>query len=151
MSAIKSDIVASSSSLNTKDPTEKLNTFDLRLQAFSRDLNNSLVYITRHHDANKAQFDSVTTSISNFNSMCGQLTQRQSVLEQQTYAINKKMDLLLKHMGKHVIGEYVDETVTTHVSSPHTLAHHTLGVQVLLEVHISLINSQMVCMTIWVK
>ena len=120
MSAIKSDIVASSSSLNTKDPTEKLNTFDLRLQAFSRDLNNSLVYITRHHDANKAQFDSVTTSISNFNSMCGQLTQRQSVLEQQTYAINKKMDLLLKHMGKHVIGEYVDETVTTHVSSPHT-------------------------------
>ena len=144
MSAIKSDIVASYSSLNTKDPTEKLNTFDLRLQAFSRDLNNSLVYITRHHDANKAQFDSVTTSISNFISMCGQLTQRQSVLEQQTYAINKKMDLLLKHMGKHVIGEYVDETVTT-------LAHHTLGVQVLLEVHISLINSQMVCMTIWVK
>ena len=27
------------------------------------------------HDANKAQFDSVTASASNLNSMCGQLTQ----------------------------------------------------------------------------
>ena len=120
MSAIKSDIVACSSSPNTKDPTERLNNFDLRLQAFSQDLNDSLVCITRHHDANKAQFDSVTASISNLNSMCGQLTQRQSALEQQTYAINQKMDLLLKYLGKHEIGEYVDETVKTHVGSPHT-------------------------------
>ena len=52
--------------------------------------------------------------------MCGQLTQRQSALEQQTHAINKKMDLLLKHLGKHEIGEYVDETVRKHVGSPHT-------------------------------
>ena len=29
------------------------------------------------------------------------------------------MDLLLKHLGKHEIGEYVDETVRTHVGSPH--------------------------------
>ena len=119
MSATKSDIVASSSSPNTKDPTERLNNFDLRLQGFSQDLNDSLVCITRHHDANKAQFDSVTTSISNLNSMCGQLTQRQYALEQQTHAINQKMDLLLKHMCKHEIGEYVDETVRTHVGSPH--------------------------------
>ena len=119
MSATKSDIVASSSSPNTKDPTERLNNFDLRLQAFSQDLNDSLVCITRHHDANKAQFDSVTASISNLNSMCSQLTQCQSALEQQTHAINQKMDLLLKHMGKHEISEYVDEIVRTHVVSPH--------------------------------
>ena len=29
------------------------------------------------------------------------------------------MDLLLKHLGKHEIDEYVDETVRTHVGSPH--------------------------------
>ena len=29
------------------------------------------------------------------------------------------MDLLLKHLGKHATGEYVDETVRTHVGSPH--------------------------------
>ena len=29
------------------------------------------------------------------------------------------MDFLLKHMGKHEIGEYVGETVRTHVGSPH--------------------------------
>ena len=75
--------------------------------------------------------------MSNLNSMCGQLTQRQSALKQQTHAINQKMDLLLQHLGKYEIGEYVDEIVRTHV-------HHTLGVQVLM-------NSQMVCMTIWVK
>ena len=51
--------------------------------------------------------------------MCGQLTQRQSTLEQQTHAINQKMDLLLKHLGKHEIGEYVNETVRTHVGLPH--------------------------------
>ena len=51
--------------------------------------------------------------------MCGQLTQRQSTLEQQTHAINKKMDLLLKHLDKHEICEYVDETVRTHFGSPH--------------------------------
>ena len=54
MSATKSDIVASSSSLNLNDPTERLNNFDLRLEALSQDLNDSLVCITRHHDANKA-------------------------------------------------------------------------------------------------
>ena len=118
MSAIKSDIVASSSSPNTKDLIEKLNNFDLRLQAFSQYLNDSLVRITRHHDANKAQFDSVTSLVSNLNSMCSQLTQRQSTLEQQTHAINQKMDFLLKHLGKHEIGEYVDETVRTHIGSP---------------------------------
>ena len=52
--------------------------------------------------------------------MGGQLTQRQSALEQQSHAINQKIDLLLKHLGKHEIGEYVDETVRTHVGSPHT-------------------------------
>ena len=51
--------------------------------------------------------------------MYGQLTQRQFVIEQQTHAINQKMDLLLKHLGKHEIGEYVDETVRTHIGSPH--------------------------------
>ena len=51
--------------------------------------------------------------------MCGQLTQCQFALEQQTHAINQKMNLLLKHLGKHEIGEYVDETVKTHVRSPH--------------------------------
>ena len=30
------------------------------------------------------------------------------------------MDLLLKHLGKHDIGEYVDETVRKHVGSTHT-------------------------------
>ena len=29
------------------------------------------------------------------------------------------MEFLLKHLGKHEIGEYVDETVRTHVGSPH--------------------------------
>ena len=29
------------------------------------------------------------------------------------------MGLLLKHLGKHEIGEYVDETVRTHAGSPH--------------------------------
>ena len=101
MSAIKSDIVASSSSPNSKDPTKRFNNFVLRLQALSQNLNNSLVCITCHHDANKAQFYLVTASISNLNSMCGQLTQRQPALEQQTHAINQKMDLLLKHLGKH--------------------------------------------------
>ena len=76
--------------------------------------------------------------MSNLNSMCGQLTQRQSAFEQQTHAINKKMDLLLKHLGKHEIGYMLMKLFE------HTLGHHTLGVQVLL-------NSQMVCMTIWVK
>ena len=74
MSATKSDIVSSSSSPNINDQTERLNNFDLRLQALSQDLNDSLVCITYHHDANKAQFDSVTGSMSNLNSMCGQLT-----------------------------------------------------------------------------
>ena len=54
MSATKSDIVASSSSPNPNDPTKRLDNFDFRLQALSQDLNNSLVCITRHHDANKA-------------------------------------------------------------------------------------------------
>ena len=62
MSATKSDIVASSSSPNPNDPIERLNNFDLRLQALSQDLNDSLVCIIHHHDANKAQFDSVTAS-----------------------------------------------------------------------------------------
>ena len=52
--------------------------------------------------------------------MCGQLTQRQFVLKQQTHAINRKMDLLLKHLRKHEIGDYVDETVGKHVGSTHT-------------------------------
>ena len=30
------------------------------------------------------------------------------------------MDLLLKHLSKHEIGEYVDENVRKHVRSPHT-------------------------------
>ena len=52
--------------------------------------------------------------------MCGQLTQRQSTLEQQTHEINRKMDLLLKHLAKHKIGEIVDETIRKHVESPYT-------------------------------
>ena len=71
MSATKSDIVASSSSPNTKDQTERLNNFGLRLQVLTQDLNDSLVYITRHRDANKTQFDSVNASINNLNSMYG--------------------------------------------------------------------------------
>ena len=50
--------------------------------------------------------------------MCNQLNQCQSTLEQQTHAINRKMDLLLKHLGKHEMGEIVDETVRKHVGSP---------------------------------
>ena len=114
----------------------------LRLQVLSQNLNDSLVCITHHHDANKTQFDLVTASVNNLNSMCDQLTQRQSALEQQTHAINQNMDLLLKHLGKHEIGEYVDENVRKHVGSTHT------RVQVILEVVINPINSQMVCMTI---
>ena len=71
MSATKSNIVVSSSSSNPNDPIERLNNFDLRLQALSQDLNNSLVCITRHHDANNVQFDYVTASVGNLNSMCG--------------------------------------------------------------------------------
>ena len=119
MSATKSDIVESSSSPNTKDPIERINNFDLRLQVLSQDLNDSLVCITRHHDANKTHFDSVTTSLSNLNSMCGQLTQRQSAIEQQTHAMNRKMDLLLKHLGKYEIGECVDEIIRKHSGSTH--------------------------------
>ena len=52
--------------------------------------------------------------------MCGQLTQRQYALEQQTHAINQKMDFLFKHLGKHEIGEYVDEPVRKHVGLTHT-------------------------------
>ena len=121
MSAAKSDTVESSSSPNSKDPTKRLDNFDLRLQALSQDLNNSLVCITRHHDANKSQFDSVIESVSSLNSMCGQLTQRQSTLEQQTHAMNRKMDLLLKHLGKHEIGMLMNLL-------ENTLGHHILGV-----------------------
>ena len=71
MLATKSDTVEPSSSPNTQDPTERLNNFDSRIQDFSQDLNDSLVCITCHHDANKAQFDSVIASMSNLNSMCG--------------------------------------------------------------------------------
>ena len=66
MSPTKSDTVESSSSRNTKFPIERLNNFNLRLQALSQDLNDSLVRITCHHDANKAQFDLVIASVSNF-------------------------------------------------------------------------------------
>ena len=90
MSATQNDTVESSSSLNPNDPTKRLTNFDLRLQALSQDLNDSIVCITHHHDANKAQFDSVTASVSNLNSMSGQLTQRQYALEHQTHAIKKK-------------------------------------------------------------
>ena len=65
MSATKSATVESSFSPNTKYPIERLNNFYLRLQVLSQDLNDSLVCITHLHDANKAQFDSVTTSVSN--------------------------------------------------------------------------------------
>ena len=71
MPATKSGTVESSSSPNIKYSTNRLNNFDLRLQALSQDLNDSIVCITRHHDANKAQFDSVIASVSNLNSMCG--------------------------------------------------------------------------------
>ena len=120
MSAIKNDTVESSSSPNTKDATERLNNFDLRLQALSQDINESLVCITHNHDANKAQFDSVTVSLSNLNSMCGQLNQRQSTLKQKTHALNRKMDFLLKHLGKHEIGEIVDKSVRKHVGLTNT-------------------------------
>ena len=120
MSAIESDTVESFSLPSIKDPIERLNNFDLRLLALSQDLNDSLVCIACHHDANKAQFDSITTSVSYLNSIdVGQLTQRQSALERQTQAINKKIDLLLKYLGKHKIDEYVDETVRKHVGSTH--------------------------------
>ena len=99
MSAIKSDTLESSSSPNIKDPTKRLNIFDLRLQVLSQDLNDNLVCITYHHDANKAQFDSVTASVSNLKSMCGHLTQRQSTLKQQTHAINRKNRFAFKTFG----------------------------------------------------
>ena len=76
MSATKSDTIESSSSPNINDSTERLNNFDLKLQVLSQNLNDGLVFITRYHDVNKAQFDSVTASVRNLNSMCGQLTQR---------------------------------------------------------------------------
>ena len=120
MLATKSDTIESSSSPNTRDSTKRLNNVDLRLQALSQDLNDNLVCITYHHDANKEQFDSVTASVSNLNSMYDQLIQRQSALKQQTHALNRKMDLLLKHLDKHEIGEIVDETIRKHVESSHT-------------------------------
>ena len=40
--------------------------------------------------------------------------------KQQTHAINRKMNLLLKHLGKHEIIEYVDETVRKLVGLTHT-------------------------------
>ena len=33
--------------------------------------------------------------------------------------MNRKMNLLLKHLNKHEIGEYVDEPIRKHVGSPH--------------------------------
>ena len=48
------------------------------------------------------------------------MTQRQFSFEQQTHAMNRKIDLLLKHLGKREIGEYVDETIRKHVGSTHT-------------------------------
>ena len=99
MSTTRSDNVESSSSPNTKDSTKRLNNFDLRLQVLSQDLNNSLVCITRHHDTNKAKFYSVTASENNLNSMCGQLTQRQSALERQTHVINQKNAFAFKTFG----------------------------------------------------
>ena len=33
--------------------------------------------------------------------------------------MNRKMDLLLKHLGKHEIGEYVDENFRKHIGSTH--------------------------------
>ena len=55
------------------------------------------------------------------------MTQRQSALEQQTHAMNRKMDLLLKHLGKHEIGEYVDESVRKHIGSTHTEVSSSSG------------------------
>ena len=37
------------------------------------------------------------------------------------------MDLLLKHLGKHKIGEYVDETIRTHIGSPHIRGSSPFG------------------------
>ena len=45
-------------------------------------------------------------------------------LKQQTHEINRKMDLILKHLGKHEIGEIVDKHVRKHVESPHTGGSH---------------------------
>ena len=56
--------------------------------------------------------------------MCGQLTQRQYAFEQQTHPMTRKMDLLLKHLGKHEINEYVDETIRKHFGSIHTGGSH---------------------------
>ena len=41
-------------------------------------------------------------------------------IHKQSHAINRKMDLLLKHLGKHEIGEIVNETVRKHIGSPYT-------------------------------
>ena len=46
---------------------------------------------------------------------------------QQTHAINRKIDLLLKRLGKHEIGEIVDETVRKQVGSPHTRGSSPYG------------------------
>ena len=99
------DTVESSFSTNPTDPIERLNNFDLRLQALSQNLNDSLVCITHHHDANKAQFDSVTASVSNLNSMCGQLSHRQSALEQQTHAMNRYKEKAHQWSTHNVIEE----------------------------------------------
>ena len=56
MLTTKSDTIEPFSSPNTKDSIERLNNFDLRLQALSQYLNDSIICIIRHHDANKAQF-----------------------------------------------------------------------------------------------
>ena len=56
--------------------------------------------------------------------MCGQLTHHQFALKQQTHAMNRKMDLLLKHLGKHEISEIVDETIRKHVGLPHIGGSH---------------------------
>ena len=51
MSATKSDIVASSSSPNPNDSIERLNNFDLRLQALSQHL------MPMHVEDNETQYD----------------------------------------------------------------------------------------------
>ena len=41
--------------------------------------------------------------------------------------MNRKIDLFLKHLGKHEICEYVDELVKKHVGSPHTGGSNLFG------------------------
>ena len=52
---------------------------------------------------------------------------KHNLIKSLTHAMNRKMGLLLKHLGKHKIGEYDDEHIRKHIRSPHTRGSSPYG------------------------